>query len=199
MKRRCNTKDRFAGWHCRRIHLFKAQSTELHNVRERGWRFVYTGVGEQKKQKKKLWSVCATREKYILYVGVLMSRGVSQLEEWSCCLLWWCGSRYFCICCQMAAGGADGGWGGCSFGLTDARYLLHFLKSITLGCLVISSCSYWWVVSRLRYSEDCCKSARSGQYVKYSSCRAFCTPLCVAHLRCSYMKKKKKKKVVGGS
>ena len=31
-------------------------------------------------------------------------------EEWSCCAVCWYSSRYFCICCQMAAGWTDCVW-----------------------------------------------------------------------------------------
>ena len=47
--------------------------------------------------------------------------GISQPEERSCSAVWWHGSWYFCIFCQMAAGWTDCGRGGCrlvvSFGL----------------------------------------------------------------------------------
>ena len=34
----------------------------------------------------------------------MMSSGISQPQEWSCCPVWRWSSRYFCTCCQVAAG-----------------------------------------------------------------------------------------------
>ncbi len=54
-----------------------------------------------------------TEQKTINYGGVWrMSWGLSQPEERSYSGVWWYGSGYFCITCQMAAGWTGCGWGG---------------------------------------------------------------------------------------
>ena len=47
-----------------------------------------------------------------------MNWWVSQPGEWSCSVVWWYGGRYFCICCQMAAGWTDCGMWVLSFSIS---------------------------------------------------------------------------------
>ena len=65
------------------------------------------------------------REALKISAGVRrMSSGVSQLEERSCSVVWWYGSGYFRISCQMAAGWTDGAGVLPSYDLTSTTTLM---------------------------------------------------------------------------
>ena len=61
------------------------------------------------------WSMCAAEGCETYANGFLaLNWRVSQPGEWSCSVVWWYSSRYFCISCQVATGWTNRLWlGGC--------------------------------------------------------------------------------------
>ena len=68
---------------------------------------------------------------YIYYRVLMMNWGVSQLEGWSCSVVWWCGGGYFWIC-QISAGWTHCGWGGCCLLVSFWALCRHLTSPILL-------------------------------------------------------------------
>ena len=92
-------------------------------------------------------SVVRFRDSHLQPDKMLMrSSGVSQPQEWSCCLVWRCSSRHFCTCCQVAAGEQIV----VGLVLSFSVFGLHWCRRCVFLCLFLISFWFCW-----RWAADC--------------------------------------------
>ena len=89
-----------------------------------------------------LVEVITKSQKQHIHGAVWIISRVSQSEKWRCCVVWWYSSRYFCICCQMAAGWTDCVLSFSIFGFCDIyiyQYHCHVMNTGMFWVVLITS------------------------------------------------------------